>query len=444
MDDDTIRQAARTGLAPLLTQVPTGPEWDDLAVPVRPSAPAPRRLPAWLVATTAAATVLAVVGAAALLLRVGTGTAPAPVGTVPNLTAPTLAGGPSPEVSPLPAVPPAPLRIVAIRPNDPSVAVIDLEEGTLAVYPPGVHALGNDAVDGAVITPRREIVIWSDGVARLFGTTPDRLDRELRPERLRDVDGLADNLQVVPGADGRHWWLVQAGTVSEAGSLPTLVELVRIDGGAQLLSTELAAPATAVAATATGLVVNVEELVDTGDGFVAAPGTERVIHLLTDGEIVDVGPGRAIAAGTDAIVRVACGAAGCDLWISAADGSDHRAVARPGGGEWAAVGGPLIPSTALPFQTVAPDGAEVLMAMRRAPGVTGPAWLIVAVDMATGASRTIAEGDGQIPLATWSADGAWIALITADTITVVDAADPGAVATLAGVIPAGHFPIAAG
>lgn len=84
------------------------------------------------------------------------------------------------------------------------------------------------------------------------------------------------------------------------------------------------------------------------------------------------------------------------------------------------------------------------MAMRRAPGVTGPAWLIVAVDMATGASRTIAEGDGQIPLATWSADGAWIALITADTITVVDAADPGAVATLAGVIPAGHFPIAAG
>jgi hypothetical protein len=54
------------------------------------------------------------------------------------------------------------LRVLAVRANNPSLALIDLEAGTVTHYPPGRHALPRDAVDGAVITPRAETIVWTN------------------------------------------------------------------------------------------------------------------------------------------------------------------------------------------------------------------------------------------------------------------------------------------
>ena len=54
----------------------------------------------------------------------------------------------SPSVSSISLDPPVPLRVLAIRPNSPSLAVLDYSERTTTVYPPGAHALPGDATDG--------------------------------------------------------------------------------------------------------------------------------------------------------------------------------------------------------------------------------------------------------------------------------------------------------
>jgi hypothetical protein len=47
-------------------------------------------------------------------------------------------------------------------------------------------------------------------------------------------------------------------------------------------------------------------------------------------------------------------------------------------------------------------------------------------------------------MATWSADGNWIGLINGVDIDLINAADPGQVVPLRGVISEGFLPIAAG
>jgi hypothetical protein len=344
-----------------------------------------------------------------------------------------------------------PLRVLAVRPNNPSLAVIDLEAGTVTAYPPWVHALPGDAVDGAVITPRRDTIIWMQGTARLFTHRLNKVDRRLRPDPLRQIPGVAPSLYVVPAVDGGAVWLVQPGLDRywDGDVYPTLVERVALDTGRRTLAIDLDPNSFPVGATGSGLVLNTRELVDSGDGWESEPGSQRVVHVSDDGTLQEVGTGSAFAASPSHIVRFVCPPANgrCDLHVSAADGSDDQRIPRPRDGRWYDVGGPTIPSDAMPVATVSPDGSRVLVAIGRDLDVNGKPnrSTLFAVSLLDGSAEELIGGDGMLQLATWSHDGHWVALIDRRDIRLVNLDDPQAPPlTVRDVIPPEHFPSAAG
>jgi len=359
-----------------------------------------------------------------------------------------------PIVTVLPAEQTLPLRVLAIRPNNPSLAVLDFETGTTTLYPPGAHALPLDATDGAVITPNRAFIIWTNGVARLFTGSLASVDVELGPHPPRDISGFAPALRVVPSPDSNRAWLVQPGLGYGPDRVPTLVELIELPGGGRRELFEADANAFPVAATATGLVLNTERLFDTGDGFTTEPGSERVIHLREVGTIDDVGEGRAVAASAAIVVRLVCPSdqPSCDIYrsnelvISNPDGTSERVVSAPIPGTWRAVGGPPIPSDAMPLQTVSPDGSTALVSVGQELDVNGTptSSALVAVNLDDGSTRIVAEFNGATPSATWSADNQWIALFDRNAIHLINAANPETTITFTDVIPPDHFPLAAG
>lgn len=368
--------------------------------------------------------------------RTTTSTAP------PSTTSTTTLASTEPTVSPVPIDQDVSLRVLAVRPNNPSLAVIDLAEGTTTIYPPGAHAMPLDATDGAVATPEGDWIIWTSGVASLFAGPLDQVDLVLGPKPPRHITGYAPALRVVPTPDADRAWLVQPGITYGQDHHPTLVDLVGVPDGSPLLSIETEGSAFPVAATDAGLVLNVHDWLDTGDGFVTEPGTELVVHMLDDGTTVPVGEGRAIAASPTRVVRIASDR----LLVSGPDGSGEVEVVKPFDGTWMQVGGPMIPSDAMPFQTVSPDGSEVLVRLGRELDVNGtPADSeLLAVNLSDGSTRRIAESNGETPLATWSSDGQWIALFWRNDITLINSADTGTQLLLEEVIPEDHFPLAAG
>lgn len=358
-------------------------------------------------------------------------------------TTPTTTLAPSEStVSSIPIHQDVSLRVLAVRPNNPSLAVIDLAERTTTIYPPGAHAMPLDATDGAVATPEGDWIIWTSGVASLFAGSLDQVDLVLGPNPPRDISSYAPALRVVPTPGADRAWLVQPGITYGQDHYPTLVDLVGVPDGSPLLSIETEGSAFPVAATDTGLVLNVHDWLDTGNGFVTEPGTEVAVHMLEDGTTVPIGEGRAIAASPTRVVRIASDR----LLVSAPDGNGEVEVVKPFDGTWIGIGGPMIPSDAMPFQTVSPDGSEVLVSLGRQLDANGaPADSeLLAVDLLDGTARTIGEFDGATPFGTWSSDGQWIALLWQDDITLIDTDDPQSQLFIEDVVPEDHFPLAAG
>lgn len=376
--------------------------------------------------------------------------------SLPQPTSTTVAE-PSDEttVSSISLEQPVALKVLAVRPNNPSLAVIDLFERTTTVYPPGVHALPLDSTDGAVSTPDRNWMIWTNGVARLLTDSLDQVDVVLGPSPPREITGYAPALQAIPTLDGNRTWLVQPGLISGTDNYPTLMDLIDVDNASILLSVEADRASFPVGATDTGLVLNVHEWFDTGDGFVTEPGTEFTFHLLEDGTTIPIGEGVAIAASPTRVVRLACepDPTGCDpygranrLLISAPDGSGEIEVAKTFDGAWLDIGGPMIPSNAMPFQTTSPDGSEMLVSLGADldPNHVPSQSALVAVNLADGSIRTITEVEGRTPFATWSSDGEWIALLWQQDITLINSTNPQLRVNLEGVVPEDHWPLAAG
>ncbi|MFZ0546147.1 MAG: hypothetical protein WAM60_11945, partial [Candidatus Promineifilaceae bacterium] len=98
MGEDPYRQLARSGLAPLVEEVPPGPDWAELETPSSATPRVIRRVPGWVIGAGAATVVLAVFGVAALIPR---GEAPSTPTTIPSST--TLGTS---EIAPTPFVPP--------------------------------------------------------------------------------------------------------------------------------------------------------------------------------------------------------------------------------------------------------------------------------------------------------------------------------------------------
>ncbi|HEX5671428.1 MAG TPA: hypothetical protein VFY46_01785, partial [Acidimicrobiia bacterium] len=148
-----------------------------------------------------------------------------------------------------------------------------------------------------------------------------------------------------------------------------------------------------------------------------------------------LGNGRAIATNDTAAIRLACDGdlpADCeDLWVTRTDGSDDTHIVKPDEGIWVASGNGNLPA-------VSPDGTRLLI------GFGLPSTNLHVVDLVDGGVQPVALLAGEAPMATWSADGNWIALINGTDIDLINAIDPADVISLRGVISEGFAPIAAG
>jgi hypothetical protein len=172
------------------------------------------------------------------------------------------------------------------------------------------------------------------------------------------------------------------------------------------------------------------------------------------GAIAEIAAGRAIAVGPDVVAIQECpqGGSECDLnysndlFVVSPDPADPLHVTKPFKGTWVRVGGPIIPSDAMPLQTVSPDGARLLVALSVDLDVnaTPARTSLFTIDLATAELEPVAEFDRMVPIATWSADGQWIAIFEERDLQLVDVSDPSHTILLDDVIPADHYPLAAG
>jgi hypothetical protein len=347
---------------------------------------------------------------------------------------------------------PVPFRLLAVGTSGPGTTVIDLFEREVVTYSAGAGVLPVDRRGGAVAAPNGAWITSSGIHAYLFADGLDQVTAELGPGRVRSMAGIAASLRAVPDPGGERVWLVQPGLGYADHDEPTLVQLVRFGGGPAILEAEIDPNAGPVAATASGLILNTHDWFDTGDGFVTAPGTERVLHLRTDGVIESVGPGVPIAAGPDRIARLVCPVdrTGCDpyaeanrLIVSNPDGTDPVEVQWSFEGVWRSVGGP-VPTDSMLLQAASPAGIEMLVSISRTVDVNASQIdpTLVAVSLDDGTSRAIAD-IGPV-FAAWSGDGQWIVVISGRDLVLIDSEDSDRVIELADLLPENFAPLAAG
>jgi hypothetical protein len=310
----------------------------------------------------------------------------------------------------LPLEAPVPLRVVSIAPGGESAALLDLQSGTSTVFVPGDFPL--DSVDGAVYNSQRELIVWNSEGAYVLSEGLAEVEFELTPSQPSP-----NEMWVVP-ADGDHAWIVQSGLEGD----PTLLEYRSIEDGERLITAEADSGLTPVGATVDGLVFNTAD--------------NQVVLFTNSGATLPLGSGRAIATTETAVVRLVCigdEPADCEeLWVTRSDGTDDRQNVKPDPGTWIAFQNGSLP-------TISPDGTKLLIGFEM-EAVT----ILHVIDLEDGGVQPIAPVEGAAPMATWSADGNWIGLINGVDIDLINAADPGQVVPLRGVISEGFLPIAAG
>ena len=412
MDDDRIRSVAREGLRPRLGETPVGPSWEEL------ENRRPRRQ-AWLAGGVTALIVLGGVAVLPLLIGQQPGATPTlptqePASTgVPTTAATTSTSAITTSTVPgtgLPLETPVPLQVLSTSTSFDFLALLDLQMGTTTT----IEDLVLDR-DGAVYNSQRELMIWNDEAVYVFGL--DLVSSEAQMEFAPSQPPPTGAMWVVPATDGDNAWMVQPGVDNG----PTFLELRNIENGERLIVAETDAGLTPVGSTADGLVFNTVD--------------SQVVLFTYSGATLPLGNGRAIATNDIAAIRLACDGdlpADCeDLWVTRTDGSDDTQIVKPDPGTWVAFANGNLPA-------VSPDGTKLLI------GFGLPTTNVHVVDLVDGGVQPIAPLVGDAPMAAWSADGAWIALINGTDIDLINAGDPAQVVLLRGVIPEGFTPIAAG
>jgi Tol biopolymer transport system component len=117
--------------------------------------------------------------------------------------------------------------------------------------------------------------------------------------------------------------------------------------------------------------------------------------------------------------------------VTRTDDTGDTQIVKPDPGTWVPFNNGNLP-------VISPDGTKLLI------GFGLPTTHVHVVDLVDGGVQPIAPVVGETPMATWSADGNWIALINGTDIDLINAADPAQVVLLRGVISEGFIPIAAG
>ena len=337
-----------------------------------------------------------------------------------------------------------PLRVLTVS-SDQSreMALVDFEEGTVTVYPKGLGAMASQP-RGATISALGDVVTWNyDPTVHVYDAGTPEPVLEVRPTRDPWQTG-APSLRVVPTPAGDRLWVVQPGSAVAGQSIATRIDLIDIATGISVASFEADPSAMPAGAITSGLVLNVDELFDTGDGWATRPGSERVRLADASGSLSELGPGRAIGAAASSVIRLVCHEfdRNCDLHLGEASNEEPR----PTDGTWMDIGNVRFPSETTPFNLLSPNGSKLIIGFGEDLDVNGkPARSsLFLIDVATGTRRSLAEFTGVPPIPAWSQDGRWVATIEGTNVTFYDADKPGVVFTVANALPEGHLPLAAG
>lgn len=309
------------------------------------------------------------------------------------------------------------LELIAVNPNERSVAIADFVTGTVHVYEPSDYEGPLDGIDGAS-GGGGFIHVWSQGTVYSY---PGRLTDEplvYQPENLRKIEGVAPSLEVLPAPDGEHTWLVQDG----AGSGPTLVELVNLVEAqvTRLSRVEVEGSWQPYGSTTAGLIL------------VSNEGPVRTRLVAMDGSVGEPVDGEPISVGWSGVLILEDDA----LRVTAPDLTEPVHVVPPTGGTWTSVGGPVIPTDAPPIRTGA--GAH-LVALADGDGA-GPRALVVV--RADGSARVIHEMETGQGVAMFSRADDWIAVVGPGGVTLIPSGgDP---VSLGEILPSEHWVLTAG
>jgi hypothetical protein len=312
------------------------------------------------------------------------------------------------------------LHLIAVGPGR-SVAVVDFVTGTVHRYRPGQYEAPGESIDGAS-GGGGFIHLWSNG--RIWTYWPlDSAPLAYQPDPLREAPGIASTLQVLPGPDGDHTWLVQPGTDSEG----TLIELVNVVGFqlSREMSTEIEGRWRPVGATIDGLIL-ISEAPD--------PQTRLVSK---DGAVTAHVPGTALSVGWDGVALLRPNGM---LVVTDGQLGDRIEVGKPENGAWAPIGGPLVPSTSPPLRT-GTDRFLVMVASEPAKGA-GSAGDLVVVDADGNDNLIFALTEGS-HVATWSPHDDWIVVVEDTSVTLISL-DDASTDSLGDIIPEEHWVLSAG
>ncbi len=309
------------------------------------------------------------------------------------------------------------IELIAVNPNRRSVALADLVSGTVHLYEPGDYGGPEDAIDGAS-GGGGFIHLWAQGTVYSY---PGRLTDEplvYRPDPIREIEGIASTLEVVPAPDGEHTWLVQDGS----GVGPTLVELVNLVEMevTRLLAVEVPGSWQPMGTTIDGLVL------------VSNAGVPRTLLVEMGGSIGAEVAGQALSVGWNGVAIVEDG----DLRLLGPDLGGSLAVERPHPGTWTSVGGPSIPTDAPSVRT---GGTIQLVGIVEGEGSGGIVHLVVVRQ--DGSTRVIHQmKDGGV--ATFSRAEDWVAVADSDGVTLIPGR--GEAIRLGDILPDEHWVLTAG
>lgn len=350
------------------------------------------------------------------------------------------------EIEPLDISTPVALRLLAGRFNDPSLAVIDLEAGELRRIRAGTRGLSRDALGGGLILADGTVVIWQNDTVRAFTADLSSATLEYVPETLLNPPGTAPSLRVLPSPNGDALWVVQVGSCCPDAS-DGRAELVDLATGEVLDMVDLPPRTFPAATTPDGLLLNTERFVETSEGFVDEPGSQRTLLLSGDGTLTELVPGRAVGvSGNDALIEV-CDQqpeSGCELDLIDIQTGERRRLERPVPGTWATASGPAVPGEHTPWSTTAPDGRILATINVHDEGGQQPSEShLVIIDPEQPSTTIAASFDGPTPPAAWDRQGRHIVLIDRQNVTILDpTADTTSV--LPDLVPDNHHGIAIG